>query len=875
MRRQFGATCFILLAATHVQAEPSKSAEEILAEADRFAFLRLWAHAEPLFREAEKLFEQRGDVRNALYAKVGRIRGELPHRPVPEVSDELASYLNHPLAQSDDRLRLRILIVKGETDQDFDPVLSQSSWQEALDIAKRLNDPVWQNRASGELGVAAGLLGDTGQSVTLLGQAIKTAKANGDVGSQIRWLSIVGLGFIQFGRPEDAIPIFDRALALASHTEELRFYGLSYLGKASALIKLRRYDEASKLINDTLAIVRQKESASYQAELMKCAAQIEQARGRSSPAIEQYQEAAALARRSGANRILVDIDLELGKAQRDAKHLQDAGEPFAEGVDVARRMQDRLLLPRLLTQLAETEESQGRVDAAKAMLEEAWDDAEGLLAGAPSPWVKSRLIDVLNDVFVDRIRLEGTSPANPARMFSLIEQVRGRTLSELLLGDPMWRTPRGRTLAQGERELSALQKSLYSTHRAVERKAILDRIFTLEWEYSPAAADFFRRARGGGIRRQVRLAELQKKLGPTELLLEFALADPTSICLAITRDTAAIHQLPDKKTIDRATTDLLDALNNSKPLEAIGASLGASLLRSVPEIKSKQRLIIVPGGQLNRLPFELLSSRGNSRLLETHVVSYAASGTVLAILRSRPRPLREAATLAVSSSPEGKGVDPAGTAPVGSISRGVYDVQGGTLAPLPSADDEARAVDAALPSSRNVLLTGQRATESELKNIELSRFRVIHFAAHGLVSTKYPERSAVVLHPEPNSGEDGLLQAREILTMHLNADLVTLSACDTGSGRVFGEEGASSLVRPFLAAGARAVVANLWRADDTLSLALMKEFYRRLGEGQDKALALQQAKLALLRTYSNQAVPKLWSGLLLYGDGMGSVAGKN
>jgi CHAT domain-containing protein len=111
--------------------------------------------------------------------------------------------------------------------------------------------------------------------------------------------------------------------------------------------------------------------------------------------------------------------------------------------------------------------------------------------------------------------------------------------------------------------------------------------------------------------------------------------------------------------------------------------------------------------------------------------------------------------------------------------------------------------------------------------------------------------------------------------MHLNADLVTLSACDTGSGRVFGEEGASSLVRPFLAAGARAVVANLWRADDTLSLALMKEFYRRLGEGQDKALALQQAKLALLRTYSNQAVPKLWSGLLLYGDGMGSVAGKN
>ncbi len=871
MRRILGAICFVLLATAHALAEPSKSAEELLAEADRLAFLRLWSRAEPLFREAEELFGQKGDPRNALYSKIGRIRGELPRRPVLEVSDELAGYLSDPLAKSDDRLRLRILIVKGEADQDYDPVLSQTSWQEALDIAKRLNDPVWQNRASGELGVIAGILGDSGQSVTLIGQAIKAAKLNGDVSSQIRWLSIFGLGFIQFGRFEDAIPLFDRALTLASQTEELQFYGLAYLGKASALIKIQRYDEASKLVTETVAVALRKESASYQAELMKCAAQIEQARGRLSEAINQFREAAELARSSGANRILVDIELELGKAQRDAKHLQDASEAFSEGVNVARQMQDRLLLPRLLTQLAETEEVQGRVDDAKATLEEASDDAEGLLAGTPSPWVKSRLISVLNDVFVDRIRLEGTGNPNPARMFSLIEQARGRTLTELLMGRPAWLTPPGRTLAQAERELSTLQKSLYGARRTAERKAILDRIFTLEWEYSPASADFFRRARGGGIRRQTSLADLQKRLGPTELMLEFALSDPSSICLAITRDTASIHQLPGKKSIDTATADLLDAVNNSKPLETISVALGKSLLGLIPEIRSKPRLIIVPGGQLNRLPFELLSPQGNSRLLETHVVSYAPSGTMIAILRNRPQPPREAATLAVSASPEARdGL--VGAAPVGSISRGVYDLEGGTLAPLPSADDEARAVVAALPSSRNVLLTGQHATESELKSIGLSRFRVIHFAAHGLVSTKYPERSAIVLHPEPNSGEDGFLQAREILTMHLNADLVTLSACDTGSGRVFGEEGASSLVRPFLAAGARAVVANLWKADDTLSLALMKEFYRLLGEGKEKALALQQAKLALLKIFPSQAAPKFWSGLLLYGDGVGSVA---
>ena len=476
MRRIAEAVCFVLLAAAHAPAEPSKSAEGLLAEADRLASLRLWSRAEPLFREAETQFEQKGDERNALYSKIGRIRGELPRRPAPEVSDELARYLDEPLAKSDDRLRLRILIVKGEADQDYDPVLSQASWQEALEIAKRLDDPVWQNRATGELGVVAGILGESGQGVALIGQAIKAARVNGDVSSQIRWLSIIGLGFIQFGRYEDSIPIFDRALALAGQNEELRFYGLAYLGKASALIKLKRYDEASKLVNETLAVARRKESASYQAELMKCEAQIEQARGRLSEAINQYREAAELARSSGANRILVDIELELGKAQRDAKHLQDASQAFAEGVDVARQMQDRLLLPRLLTQLAETEEAQGRVGDAKATLEEASDDVQGLLAGAPSPWVKSRLIAALNNVFVDRIRLEGTSRPNPARMFSLIEQVRGRTLTELLLGSPMWRTPPGRTLAQAERQLSTLQRSLYGSRRTTDRKAILDSI---------------------------------------------------------------------------------------------------------------------------------------------------------------------------------------------------------------------------------------------------------------------------------------------------------------------------------------------------------------------------------------------------------------
>src|SRR4029078_10337941 len=106
---------------------------------------------------------------------------------------------------------------------------------------------------------------------------------------------------------------------------------------------------------------------------------------------------------------------------------------------------------------------------------------------------------------------------------------------------------------------------------------------------------------------------------------------------------------------------------------------------------------------------------------------------------------------------------------------------------------------------------------------------------------------------------------RYILYCRLRAELVALSACDTGTGVVHGQEGVSSLVRPFLAAGARTVVANLWTADDQFSLALMRDFYRRLAAGDDVASALQGAKLRMIELFGPQAVPKLWSGVLAYG----------
>jgi CHAT domain-containing protein len=203
----------------------------------------------------------------------------------------------------------------------------------------------------------------------------------------------------------------------------------------------------------------------------------------------------------------------------------------------------------------------------------------------------------------------------------------------------------------------------------------------------------------------------------------------------------------------------------------------------------------------------------------------------------------------------------------------LYDLDVSKLQPLPSANDEVRSVAAALGAGESTVLLGESATELDLKRQPLEDFRVVHFAVHGLISTRVPARSALLLRP--SGAEDGLLQAREILTLRLGADLVTLSACDSGSGTIHGREGVASLVRPFLAAGGRAVVANLWTADDRFSLALMREFYHQLAAGKDVGAALRQAKLVMLDQYGPRAMARLWSGMLAYGDGAGIVSARS
>jgi CHAT domain-containing protein len=198
------------------------------------------------------------------------------------------------------------------------------------------------------------------------------------------------------------------------------------------------------------------------------------------------------------------------------------------------------------------------------------------------------------------------------------------------------------------------------------------------------------------------------------------------------------------------------------------------------------------------------------------------------------------------------------------VTRALYDEEGFSFAPLMFARQEAEAI-AAYARRGRVLFLGETATEEETKRLPLEQYKIVHFATHSFIVEQVPARSAIVLRLDRDPTEDGFLQAREIYDVRLDADLVVLSACQTGRGPFIAGEGVQGLPQAFFAAGARAVLISLWDVNDRWTADLIQAFYRYLSEGLGKTEALRQAKLSLLGSAEGRD-PRFWAAFVLTGE---------
>lgn len=292
-----GLICCVCSAQPVIAADPA----QLLAQAEPLADLYNWYNAQPLYAEAEAAFRRAGDQRNALFAQVSRLRGEMQVRSLSELVENIDSILATDVAKSDNRLQLRCLVVRGDVDLEIDAPAAKDDWEAALALAAEMDDRKWQSRAKGELGMIAFMLGDEGTALSQVSQALMTASTSGDIGAEIRYYAAIATGLKLSGRYAQALPYFDRALDAASKHPETGFQYISIWGKAKALLGVGRVDEAERLVEEGLVQARADDRRVKEVQMLIAASDIARRRGLGDKAIQYLKEALPIAERGISN----------------------------------------------------------------------------------------------------------------------------------------------------------------------------------------------------------------------------------------------------------------------------------------------------------------------------------------------------------------------------------------------------------------------------------------------------------------------------------------------------------------------------------------------------------------------------------------------
>lgn len=349
-------------------------------------------------------------------------------------------------------------------------------------------------------------------------------------------------------------------------------------------------------------------------------------------------------------------------------------------------------------------------------------------------------------------------------------------------------------------------------------------------------------------------------------LLEYVVDDDKTFLFVVTKSAndadVRVYTLPFKRDELAKQTEAFRKQLAARDLGFRPAAfkLYESLLKPAEaQLRGRTNLIIVPDNTLWDLPFQTLVNSANRFMIEDAAISYAPSLTVL-----REMTKRRKVEAAHASPPTLLAL---GNPLVGSetLKRAALTLRDGKLDPLPEAEQEVKALGRLYGASRSKVLIGAEAREDRVKG-EASGAKILHFATHGILNNASPMYSHLAL-AEGGAGEDGLLEAWELMQLDLRADLVVLSACETARGRIGAGEGMVGFSWAMFVAGVPSIVVSQWKVESAGTRELMVNFHRGLMTSRfTKAEALRQASLKLMKNPETNH-PFYWGGFVIVGDG--------
>lgn len=793
-------------------------------------------------------------------------------------------------------------------------------FQQAQALWRAVEDRRGEALSQTALGAINSFTGERQLALNAYEQALRIFRAYGDQQGESVALNSIAQVYEDLSELQTALDHYKLALDLnrRSGNRDAEAVIKYYVGRVYRLTG--ENEQALSYYNQSLRLCRLLGKRRIAAYVFNDLGVIYNSLGQRQIALDQYKEVLDFYREAGDRRGQATTLKTIGDIHYSTGERERAAACYAEALSYSRAAWDRNGETEALYSIARAERDNGKLDQALNRITESIAIIEAMRSQVVSPQLRASYFASIHKHYEFLIallmHLHQLHPGGgyAAAALQASENARARSLVEILLEaeagvrldvDPVM-LERERSL---QRDLNA--KALYlmrlrnseQTEAAAEQVEKEVRQLTNEYEkvqtlirsQSPRYASLMQP-------RPPSLEEIQAELrGDNTILLEYAMGEDKSYLWAVTSESFSGYELPGRARIEELTRKVYRVLTapsgddiataeartgSHETYWSNAAELSQILFGQVAQQLSGKRLLIVADGALQYLPFEALpgpetppdsragpaAAQDDIPLAIKHEVVYLPSAaTLIALRREAARPKTASKSVIVLADPvfdKGDARVKMAVATSDGPSVTIKSVSGPNFPRLPSTRREAEVIVSLLPEDTRAVATDFAANREMALSAELGRYHIVHIATHSIVNSSHPQLSGIVLSMVNEQGqeEDGFLQLHDIYGLKLDAELVVLSACNTGLGKDVRGEGLVGLTRGFMYAGASGVVASLWKVDDAATAELMTHFYKAmLEDDMPPAAALRSAKEAMWRQ-KHWRSPYYWSAFVLQGE---------
>jgi len=785
-----------------------------------------------------------------------------------------------------------------------DPLKAEIAFNNSLSLYRETKNRRGEALALTALGSTYSLVGNKQKALDCHTNAIELLKTVGDHAGEAVVLNSTGQVYEDLNKPETALDNYSRALTINQQLGNLEFAAVTkfYIGRTYQ--SWGKKDKALEFFSACLAESQAIKNDRLAAYTLTKISGIRRTYKLIGEAQSQLKTALHLLRQLGDRIGQAHALIEFGHTYRDAGDHARALSAYSSAVQLYRAAGDHANEAESLYYSAVSKNALGRADEALSYLKKSNEVVESLRAQIISPELRSSYFASVHKHAELYIDLLIKSKNSVAAAFEVSEETHSRSLLEVL-GEASAQIRKGADPRLIEQEQS-LQRALRA--KALYRMRLLDgpsnapelaqveaQIRETTTAYNALQTRIKQQSQEFGNLVQPQPLDLrgvQANLESNTLLLEYSLGNERSYLWAVTQTSINVFELAGREELEMSVEQVGNLLKARAGLSADesyttkvtqadaeywqeAAKLSDKLLGPVASLKKQKRLVIVADGALHFLPFEALPepftgpSSEPTPLVLAHEVAVLPSASILSELRrNRTNGEQQTKLITVFADPVFSRKDcRVDKSVLQQVSLDAGDDNGPMR--LEATRREANEIMNLADTDESTKLLGFEANRHVALNGILGQSRIVHFATHATVDTQNPELSGINLSQITRSGErdEGFLQLPEIYNLNLDhAQLVVLSACETGFGKDVRGEGLMSLSRGFIYAGSPSVVGSLWKVDDNATFELMTKFYEGMfSERLTPAAALRQAKEWMWRN-SRYRAPFYWAAFVLQGD---------